>query len=856
MKSRDLARVGIDLLLLAICVFLFISCASFDIGDAPSRYVFPNNEPVHNICGKIGAFCAYYSHYYLGPGIYVVLGSLSVFLFGNLIGKKVNQVILRFIGMLLLAVVVSCIAHLLGMGQTDFPMGSGGILGIGGAYFLLRDFGNLGRGLILGGSAIVGTVLLADTIVIGALRFSGSFFYKLMFGAKPAAMTVKAIAEEKKEATGSWLTRIFKSPRKSADAAKAAQAGDVYDTVEVVPGSEVEQRKQFTISSGQQKLEPVQLRPDIAPEDAIHTIPDEDALGVVTVASGKVAGKTKEAPAQQIVPDLDEAEEIDAQAAKDRPEVNVIRHKQTKPKEYIQPTYDDYKLPPLSLLEDSEGNYVQIQEQMVLEKAKVLQQTLDDYKVNATVINAEPGPAITMYEVELAPGVKVSQINGLAGDIARTMSVSIIRVVTPIPGRDTIGIEVPNTQREVVRIKDLVNRAGSLPGKMRIPIFLGKDSSGAALVADLAAMPHCLIAGTTGSGKSVCVNTIITSILLTRRPDEVKLILIDPKQVEMAPYENIPHLMCPIVTEMARAAKILEWAVNKMDERYIILKEAGVRQISEFNKLTPQQLYKRFGADTVEEQLRVPKKMPSIVIIVDELADLMMTAAKEVEAYIVRIAQKSRAVGIHIILATQRPQATVVTGLIKSNLPARISFQVASRMDSRIILDKTGAETLLGKGDMLYLKPGTSELVRAQGAYLADEEINGIVDYLKNNAQPDYHPELMQMNKISTDGCDEDELFDEAVRVVLETRRGSVSLLQRKLAVGYGRASRMIELMEQAGIIGEHKNAQAREVLFTLEEWDAMRNDGKSSGSVAAYSGDYEKDDDNYDSPIEEIEDN
>ena len=845
------------MLLLAICVFLFISCATFDIGDAPSSYVFPNNEPIVNLCGKIGAFCAYYSHYYLGPGIYVVLTSLSVFLLGNLVGKKVNQVILRFIGMLLLAIVVSCISHLAVIGETDFPMGSGGILGIGGAYFLLRDFGNLGRALILGGSAIVGAVLLADTIVIGMLRFIGSFFYKLMFGARPAAMTVKAIAEEKKAATGSWLARIFKSPAKPAAAVSAAEeTGEVYDTIEVVAEDESQQRKPFTISAGQQKLEPVQLHPDIAPEDAIHTIPDEDALGVVTVASGKSATvKKKEEPAEKILPDIDEAAEVSPEAEKERAEVNVIRHKQTKPKEYIQPTYDDYTLPPLSLLDDAVGNYAQVQEQMVLDKAKILQQTLDNYKINATVINAEPGPAITMYEIELAAGVKVSQINGLSSDIARSMSVSIVRVVSPIIGRDTIGIEVPNTEREVVRIKDLINRAGSLPGKMRIPIFLGKDSSGSALVADLAAMPHCLIAGTTGSGKSVCVNTIITSILLTRRPDEVKLILIDPKQVEMAPYENIPHLMCPIVTEMARAAKILEWAVNKMDERYVILKEAGVRQISEFNKLTPQQIYKRFGADTPEEQLRVPKKMPSIVIIVDELADLMMTAAKEVEAYIVRIAQKSRAVGIHIILATQRPQATVVTGLIKSNLPARISFQVASRMDSRIILDKQGAETLLGKGDMLYLKPGTSELVRAQGAYLADEEINGIVDYLKNHAQPDYHPELMQMNKVSTDGCDEDELFDEAVRVVLETRRGSVSLLQRKLAIGYGRASRMIELMEQAGIIGEHKNAQAREVLFTLEEWDAMRSESQGKTGGSGYSGDYENQDDNYDSPIEEIED-
>ncbi len=804
MKSRDLARVGIDLILLAICVFLFISCATFDIADAPSPYVFPNNQPPENAFGKVGAFTAYYCYYYLGPGVYVVLASLGVFLLANLIGRKTNQIILRFIGMVLLAVVVSCAASLLqSYGDNSFPMGNGGILGIGCCHFLLLDFGSLGRALILLGGAIVGSVLLADALVIAALKVLGSFFHKLIFGVKPATEAVKTIADEKKEKTQGFLSRIFFKP----------------------PEPEAQQqakRKTFTISSNDQKLEPVQLHPDVEPVDAIQSIPDKDAVGVINVDGEKNRQPAKpqqsEGSGQKAVGQAGQPEQDD----KPRPEIKVTKQKQSKPKKYIQPTYKDYKLPPLSLLEDPTGNYVKIQEEMVRDKAKVLQQTLDNFKVDATVINAEPGPAITMYEIELAAGIKVSQINGLSNDIARSMAVPIVRVVAPIPGRNTIGIEVPNTERETVRIKDLINRAGSVPGKMRIPIFLGKDSSGSALVADLAAMPHGLIAGTTGSGKSVCVNTIITSIMLTRRPDEVKLILIDPKQVELAFYENIPHLMCPIVTEMAKAAKILEWAVSKMEERYVLLKEAGVRQISEFNKLSEEQLCKRFGAETEQEKARVPKKMPSIVIIVDELSDLMMTSAKEVEAHIVRIAQKSRAVGIHIILATQRPQATVVTGLIKSNLPARISFQVASRMDSRIILDKTGAETLLGKGDMLYLKPGTSELVRAQGAYLSNDEIEKVVNHLKDTAQPDYHPELMQMNSVSTDGIEQDELFDQAVRVVLETRRGSVSLLQRKLAIGYGRASRMIEMMEQSGIIGEHKNAQAREVLLTLEDWDQM----------------------------------
>ena len=359
---------------------------------------------------------------------------------------------------------------------------------------------------------------------------------------------------------------------------------------------------------------------------------------------------------------------------------------------------------------------------------------------------------------------------------------------------------------------------------MEIPLFLGKDSSGEALVSDLTKMPHLLIAGTTGSGKSVCINTIIMGILLTKRPDEVKMILVDPKMVEMTAFNTVPHLMCPIVTETQMAVQILEWATVKMDERYALLAEARVKNIAEYNKLGTEEIIARFNPSTPEEEAKIPKKLPYIVIIIDELADLMMTAPKEIEAYIVRLAQKSRAIGIHIILATQRPQATVVTGLIKSNMPCRIAFRVAARMDSRIILDQNGAETLLGEGDMLFLKPGTSDLIRAQGTFLDDAEIRRIVKHLKEVAEPQFHPELTQLRKVEAGDMPQDELFDEAVRVVLETKRGSVSLLQRRLSVGYARASRIIEMMAAAGILGEYKGSQAREVLMTLEEYEAVRD--------------------------------
>jgi S-DNA-T family DNA segregation ATPase FtsK/SpoIIIE len=355
---------------------------------------------------------------------------------------------------------------------------------------------------------------------------------------------------------------------------------------------------------------------------------------------------------------------------------------------------------------------------------------------------------------------------------------------------------------------------------MHLPLFLGKDSSGHAIVSDLASMPHLLIAGTTGSGKSVCINSIIMSLMLTRRPDEVKLVLVDPKMVEMTAFSKIPHLMAPIVTEINKAEQIFEWATIKMDERYALFAEAGVKNIAGYNSLGTEELVRRFNPQTPDEEAKIPKKVPYFVIIVDELADLMMTSSKEIESYIVRIAQKSRAVGIHIVLATQRPQATVVTGLIKANLPSRISFRVSGRLDSRIVLDQNGAETLLGQGDMLFLKPGSSDLIRAQGAYVDDGEVKKVVQHLAEQAEPQFHPELMQLNRIDAAAACDDDMFDDAVRIVLESQRGSVSLLQRKLSIGYARASRIIEAMGSSGILGEYKGSQARECLMTLDEYE------------------------------------
>jgi S-DNA-T family DNA segregation ATPase FtsK/SpoIIIE len=387
-------------------------------------------------------------------------------------------------------------------------------------------------------------------------------------------------------------------------------------------------------------------------------------------------------------------------------------------------------------------------------------------------------------------------------------------------------------------MKELMQLAPEATQKMAIPLYLGKNASGEPMIGDLTAMPHCLIAGTTGSGKSVCINSIIMSIMYTQRPDLVKLILVDPKVVEMAPFKDIPHLMCPVITETAKACSVLEWACVKMDERYELMAEAGVRNIKDYNKLSWDELKERFAITSDEEGAKIPKKMPYIIVIIDELADLMMTSGKEVESFIVRIAQKARAVGIHLILATQRPQATVVTGLIKSNMPSKIAFRVASKMDSRIVLDQNGAELLLGHGDMLFLPNGGSKPNRGQGTFIDDKEIRDSVKLVKTLADAQYEPELVQIKVTGTvdEEAAKDPLFDDAVRVVLETKRGSVSLLQRRLTIGYARASRLIEAMASAGIVGEYKGSQAREAAITLEEWDAIKaaqqNDTEDGMSV------------------------
>ncbi|MFO0834331.1 MAG: DNA translocase FtsK 4TM domain-containing protein [Phycisphaerales bacterium] len=513
-----------------------------------------------------------------------------------------------------------------------------------------------------------------------------------------------------------------------------------------------------------------------------------------------------------------------------------------------------YEFPSLDLLEVPEENFNAKLEEYVREQATALESALRQYRIDGEVVGIESGPVITLYDVRLAPGTKVAAISAVSSDIARALKAINIRIVPNQVGRDTVGIEVPNTQKEKVRLRELMGKSETFAG-MKLPMFLGKDASGEVLIEDLTKMPHMLIAGTTGSGKSVCMNTIIMSFLYTKKPSELKLVLVDPKMVEMSQFKDIPHLMCPVVTEMSKAAAILEWATHKMDERYELLAEAGCRDIASYNGLSWEELKERFRPQNEAEEAKIPRKLPYMVFIIDELADLMMTA-KEVESHIIRIAQKARAVGIHLILATQRPQANVVTGLIKSNMPCRVSFKVASGMDSRIVLDHKGGELLLGHGDMLFLSPRSNKLTRAQGTLVDDLEIRRVVRFMRDIATPSFERQLVALrsapdesgtglggltdeeranasannSSASLAAAQEDPLFPRAVEIVLETRRGSVSLLQRRLAIGYTRASRLIDLMGIAGIISDHKGSVARDVLITPADWEAMKKLAAAQG--------------------------
>ena len=825
-------------------LFLLISMVSFDPADPPGTAVAPIRDihTTQNWGRQVGAYLSHEVFTMLGSGSWILLLASGGVLLHVAFKGPVKQIVVRGIGVLMVALAFSGFHALLMRNWSDLPQGGGGLVAITAVSELTLRFGLLGTAMWLLFGGLIGATVAFDHYVV---TVPAEIFRR----SRPALGFAAAAAR----AVGGKMTRG--GPREN----------DVDDDRSLrLAGMGVARDGTITLSGKGRKAKPAPVVETIDEEagglgGVGHFDPDEETAPAPAPRGRKpapvVEDEDDEAAAEAEVDEHEDEAVFDEAALRAKIARLPVRFNNAEKKSAGEGDLEalrsqrrseeeadkNYAFPGLDLLCDPEQNFSLEMEAYVREQATALEAAMHQYGISGEVAGIESGPVITLYQVRLAPGTKVSSIQTVASDIARSLKAVNLRIVPNTEGMDTVGVEVPNRKKEKVRLKELMT-ASELTAKMKLPLFLGKDASGNPLIIDLASLPHLLIAGTTGSGKSVCMNAIIMGFLYTQKPSDMKLVLVDPKMVELSQFKDIPHLMCPVVTEMGKAAAILEWAVNKMDERYELLAEAGCRDISGYNALGWDELKARFDPQTEMEEAKIPRKLPYMVFVIDELADLMMTN-KEVESSIVRIAQKARAVGIHLILATQRPQANVVTGLIKSNMPGRIAFKVASGMDSRIVMDQKGGELLLGQGDMLMLTPRSSAAIRAQGTLVDDAEARRVVKFIREHSAPSFERSLVALRNsglgkvngnFNTAGpeeaeakamaaAQEDPLFDKAVEIVLETRRGSVSLLQRRLAIGYTRASRLIELMGIVGIIGEHKGSVAREVVMSEQEWAAIK---------------------------------
>ena len=517
-------------------------------------------------------------------------------------------------------------------------------------------------------------------------------------------------------------------------------------------------------------------------------------------------------------------EYIEREKTKPKRQVTIVEPKLEPPKKLEQEAFPfmnvagEFNLPPLDLLNKPPTDKpAEIQKESLEMNARRLEAKLADFDVEGEVVEILPGPVITMYELKPAPGVKISKVAGLSDDLALALRAPSVRIVAPIPGKAAIGIEIPNNQRTIVYLEEILSSPAFKNSQYKLTMALGKDITGAPFVTDLAKMPHLLVAGATGSGKSVCLNAIINSFLFKASPDMLRFLMIDPKRIELSMYNDIPHLLHPVVTEPKEATRALKWTVEEMERRYWHLSDRGVRNIEAYNR----KVVKEKRPPTADKAGGSDKPLPYIIVVIDELADLMMTSSRDVEEAITRLAQMARAAGIHLIIATQRPSVDVLTGIIKANFPARISFQVSSRVDSRTILDAIGAENLLGQGDMLFMPPGAGRIVRIHGAYISEEEIKKVTDFLRTQMKPNYDTDVMtQVTQEEEEGDEDielDEKYEKAVELVIQTRQASISMIQRKLRVGYNRAARMIEAMEKQGIVGPSDGIRHREVFGRRE---------------------------------------
>ena len=780
---------------IACAVMAAISLMTYDPVDPSINSYLTNMQAVHNKAGIIGAGIADTLVQSFGASAWILtLGSL--YLGVTLCFKPmVGGMSIFTAGLALMVAMVSAGLGLRGPVDPLFSnIASGGAMGTILSGVLLKWFS------VYGSWVIVVTICVMAFMIITQISFAAFTFRLLGAGVK-----IKESGVAGGGVAWQWLARTFERLR----------------------------RWFFRL--------PENLGQDQEPAVEIF---DEHSMAALAMENGQVEEEEPpcEVPLDEehndlliVDPQLVDEDNFPDQAPP-LPPPSAPRQKRKpagKAEEFLQGTFGfkgdgvEYGFPALSLLDATQNTIVKQTREELVKRTMILERKLLDFGIEGRVTQVLPGPVITVYEFEPAPGIKVSRIANLADDLAMSLRAMSVRVLAPIPGKSVVGIEAPNPSREMVFLKELLASEEFERAPSKLTMALGKDVAGRPAMADLASVPHLLIAGSTGSGKSVGINAMICSILYKASPEEVKFIMIDPKMLELSIYEGIPHLIAPVVTNPKKASNALRWAVEEMERRYEKLSNLGVRNINGYNMRVEKELARRKsrGLDPHDDSLGAEplEKLPYIVVVIDELADLMMVSSKDVEDSLARLAQMARAAGIHLIVATQRPSVDVLTGLIKANFPARISYQVRTRVDSRTILDSMGADTLLGKGDMLYLPAGASKLVRIHGPFVSDEEIHRVVDYLKDQRKPEYDAQILEAREGDSVGDggdggfgaeDMDENYDKAVELVARTRQASISMIQRRLRIGYNRAARIVEMMESQGLVGPADGLKPREVFI------------------------------------------
>ena len=836
----------------AVALYLLLALGSYSPMD-PALTFAGTDLAVSNLVGSSGAVAADAIYLAFGWPAHLLPAALAfcgvMLLRRGLPQARAWPQLLGRAGGFVAVLIATCVlARLHVGGASSLPAGPGGAVGDGIVAAGLPVLNWVGLTLCAMAALLVGSQALLRYSWLHVLERTGRGVYALAHGIVACAASMRfgdLFAKLPKMPAPTWRRSVALGEAAASDVLLSPPMANAGGQRAVRGEAAAAGRREPTVAAGPAsaakplRREPVVAAPRIEPA-ATTTFADDEAHPVVEETTGEEPAVAQLSTVEQPLPAP--AVEAPAPSAPNAPPPLHASTTQAPPaKQQAEPeravaidvrpppaaSESVNPLPDLGLLEDydrvaSSGGF---SKELLEDMSRLLEERLADFRVEAKVVSALPGPVVTRFELEPAKGTKVSKISALAKDLARSLAVVSVRIVEVIPGKSVVGIEIPNEQRETVRLKEILDSRQFRRTDSPLTLALGKDIAGVPVMADIGKMPHLLVAGTTGSGKSVSINAMLLSMLYKATPEELRLILVDPKMLELAVYDGIPHLLTPVVTDMKDAAQALNWCVAEMERRYQLMAALGVRNLGGYNKRidAAEEAGEALASPLPENDGEPLAKLPYIVVVIDEFADMMMIVGKKVEQLIARIAQKARAAGIHLLLATQRPSVDVITGLIKANIPARVAFQVSSKIDSRTILDQGGAEQLLGHGDMLFLPPGTSMPMRVHGAFVSDEEVHAVAADRKSQGEPDYIPDLLEgvppeagvpgTVDLGDDAETKEPLYDEAVAFVLESRRASISAVQRKLRIGYNRAARLIETMEQAGVVSAMDSTGGREVL-------------------------------------------